>query len=176
MRRSENIPFSGNFSCFRAQGLPGEWVEWLGGLQQDLRDRRDGERLYFTNINNNVLLWQQVRTRTVIQQPVHGGRHCPSLRDYKWCGSARNCKQGEWDIIIIMQIQTNSYWSVFLFITFQDTSAGNGRHEGLRSEDNHICRVSIFFVKMGSLKLNTTFNACHVWKGKHLTLFVVKII
>jgi len=37
---------------------------------------------------------ETVRTRTVTQQPVHGGRHCPSLRDYKWCGSARNCKQG----------------------------------------------------------------------------------
>lgn len=46
VRRSEIIPFSGHFSCFRAQGLPGERVERLGGLQQDLRDRRDGERLH----------------------------------------------------------------------------------------------------------------------------------
>ena len=46
MRRSEIILFSVHLSCFRAQGLPGERVERLGGLQQDLRDRRDGERLH----------------------------------------------------------------------------------------------------------------------------------
>jgi len=34
------------------------------------------------------------RTRVVTQHPAHGGRHCPALRDYKWCGSARNCNKG----------------------------------------------------------------------------------
>lgn len=41
---------------------------------------------------------EAVRKRTVRQEPRHGGVVCPSLTDYKWCGSARNCKEGyfEW--------------------------------------------------------------------------------
>jgi len=34
------------------------------------------------------------RSRSITQHPKHGGQRCPSLRDYKWCGSARNCKKG----------------------------------------------------------------------------------
>jgi len=37
---------------------------------------------------------ETLRTRVVQQHPAHGGRHCPPLRDYKWCGSARNCNKG----------------------------------------------------------------------------------
>jgi len=37
---------------------------------------------------------EAVRTRTIIKHPRHGGTPCPKLRDYKWCGSARNCNSG----------------------------------------------------------------------------------
>lgn len=37
---------------------------------------------------------ETLRTRVIEQHPAHGGRHCPPLRDYKWCGSARNCNKG----------------------------------------------------------------------------------
>jgi len=37
---------------------------------------------------------ETLRTRVIKQHPAHGGRHCPPLRDYKWCGSARNCNKG----------------------------------------------------------------------------------
>ena len=36
----------------------------------------------------------QVRTRTVRQSARGGGTPCPALIDYRWCGSARNCKAG----------------------------------------------------------------------------------
>ena len=28
---------------------------------------------------------ETLRTRVIEQHPAHGGRHCPPLRDYKWC-------------------------------------------------------------------------------------------
>jgi len=37
---------------------------------------------------------EAVRTRTIIHHPKHGGQPCPPTKDYKWCGSARNCNQG----------------------------------------------------------------------------------
>jgi len=37
---------------------------------------------------------ESVRTRTIIHHPRHGGHPCPPIKDYKWCGSARNCNQG----------------------------------------------------------------------------------
>ena len=80
--------------------LVSEWSGWAGcsktcGIGETVRG------CSVTTTTTITIIMYQVRTRTVTQQPVHGGRHCPSLRDYKWCGSARNCKQGE--------IQTNSF-------------------------------------------------------------------
>jgi len=40
---------------------------------------------------------ESVRHRTVEQHSRHGGMPCPGLREYKWCGSARDCKQGYFD-------------------------------------------------------------------------------
>ena len=37
---------------------------------------------------------ESVRVRTVRQTARHGGSPCPALIDYRWCGSARNCKAG----------------------------------------------------------------------------------
>jgi len=37
---------------------------------------------------------ESVRTRTVRQSARGGGTPCPALIDYRWCGSARNCKAG----------------------------------------------------------------------------------
>jgi len=36
---------------------------------------------------------ESVRVRVVTQHPRHKGLPCPALTDYKWCGSARNCKE-----------------------------------------------------------------------------------
>ncbi|XP_023324329.1 uncharacterized protein LOC111698276 [Eurytemora carolleeae] len=40
---------------------------------------------------------EAVRTRTILKHPRHGGTPCPKLRDYKWCGSARNCNSRYFD-------------------------------------------------------------------------------
>ena len=37
---------------------------------------------------------ETLRSRVIDIHPAHGGRHCPALRDFKWCGSARNCNKG----------------------------------------------------------------------------------
>jgi len=37
---------------------------------------------------------EAARTRTVIKHPRHGGTPCPKLKEFKWCGSARNCNSG----------------------------------------------------------------------------------
>jgi hypothetical protein len=37
---------------------------------------------------------ESVRIRSVEQHPRHGGLACPGLREFKWCGSARNCNKG----------------------------------------------------------------------------------
>jgi len=55
--------------------LVSEWSDWAG-------------------CSKTCGIGETVRTRVVTREPVHGGRHCPPTRDYKWCGSARNCKQG----------------------------------------------------------------------------------
>jgi len=34
------------------------------------------------------------RSRLISRHPQHGGQPCPALTEYKWCGSARNCKKG----------------------------------------------------------------------------------
>eukprot|EP00090_Calanus_glacialis_P017072 TRINITY_DN26679_c0_g1_i1.p1 TRINITY_DN26679_c0_g1~~TRINITY_DN26679_c0_g1_i1.p1 ORF type:complete len:480 (+),score=134.20 TRINITY_DN26679_c0_g1_i1:27-1466(+) len=34
------------------------------------------------------------RSRLITRHPLHGGHPCPALTEYKWCGSARNCKKG----------------------------------------------------------------------------------
>ena len=37
---------------------------------------------------------ETIRTREIEQHPAHGGRPCQPLREFKWCGSARNCNKG----------------------------------------------------------------------------------
>jgi len=37
---------------------------------------------------------EAIRTRTIKTHPRHSGTPCPKLREYKWCGSARNCNVG----------------------------------------------------------------------------------
>jgi len=55
--------------------LVSSWSEW-GGCSQSCG------------------IGESVRTRTIIHHPRHGGHPCPPIKDYKWCGSARNCNQG----------------------------------------------------------------------------------
>jgi len=40
---------------------------------------------------------ESVRQRSVERRARNGGLACPSLREFKWCGSARNCKKGYFD-------------------------------------------------------------------------------
>merc|ERR1712226_276918 len=44
--------------------------------------------------NKSCGIGESERIRTVTQTPTHGGLPCPVLREYRWCGSARNCKEG----------------------------------------------------------------------------------
>jgi len=37
---------------------------------------------------------ESVRHRTITSHPKHGGQPCPPTKEYKWCGSARNCNNG----------------------------------------------------------------------------------
>ena len=55
----------------------------------------------------------QVRTRTVRQSARGGGTPCPALIDYRWCGSARNCKAGYfkwWIFNYCIRHTTNCEW------------------------------------------------------------------
>jgi len=40
---------------------------------------------------------ESVRQRKVDRHPRNGGVACPALREFRWCGSARNCKKGYFD-------------------------------------------------------------------------------
>jgi len=48
----------------------------------------------WTDCNKSCGIGEAERRREVVQRPAHGGLPCPALVDYKWCGSARNCKTG----------------------------------------------------------------------------------
>jgi len=48
----------------------------------------------WSDCNKSCGIGEAERRREVVQRPVHGGVPCPALVDYKWCGSARNCKTG----------------------------------------------------------------------------------
>lgn len=37
---------------------------------------------------------ESTRSRTILKHSRRGGRPCPQLRERKWCGSARSCKEG----------------------------------------------------------------------------------
>lgn len=52
-----------------------EWTEW-------------------SSCSKTCGIGESIRTRTILKHPRHGGSVCPKLRDYKWCGSARNCHNG----------------------------------------------------------------------------------
>ena len=70
------------------------------------------DNLYFTGVfsepkNCKVSAWsawgpctktcgigESSRSRLISRHPQHGGHPCPALTEYKWCGSARNCKKG----------------------------------------------------------------------------------
>ena len=79
----------------RAAGLRGDRVEQLGALQQNMRHRRDGAharghaapRARRQVISNTCKIFS-------VSNTYPRCRHCPALRDYKWCGSARNCNKG----------------------------------------------------------------------------------
>lgn len=40
---------------------------------------------------------ETLRTRSVKRHPKHRGKDCPQLKEFKWCGSARNCNEGYFD-------------------------------------------------------------------------------
>jgi len=48
----------------------------------------------WSDCNKSCGIGEAERRREVVQRPAHGGLPCPALVDYKWCGSARNCKTG----------------------------------------------------------------------------------
>merc|ERR1719500_525691 len=48
----------------------------------------------WSDCNKSCGIGEAERRREVLQRPAHGGLPCPALVDYKWCGSARNCKTG----------------------------------------------------------------------------------
>ena len=88
----------------RTQELPCHSLGAMGLVQQVLRHRRVGEQDLFYDpqpfaSSFKLLMFfaasnGQVRTRTVRQSARGGGTPCPALIDYRWCGSARNCKAG----------------------------------------------------------------------------------
>jgi len=48
----------------------------------------------WSDCNKSCGIGEAERRREVVQRPARGGLPCPALVDFKWCGSARNCKTG----------------------------------------------------------------------------------
>jgi hypothetical protein len=40
-------------------------------------------------------LGETLRIRSVVKHPERGGGRCPNLKEVKWCGSARACRENE---------------------------------------------------------------------------------
>ena len=106
----------------RAPQLPCHLLGTVGLLQQVVWHWRVGEQdLYdpqpFANSFKLLMFFAasngQVRTRTVRQSARGGGTPCPALIDYRWCGSARNCKAGYfkwWIFNYCIRHTTNCEW------------------------------------------------------------------